>query len=82
MPGFNIMVKPDHNNNLTLEDGSNIAVVGGGPSGSFFAYFALEMANRIGLDINIDIIEAKDFNCSGAAGCTGHRQIENCGYAL
>lgn len=54
---------------LTLSDGANIAVVGGGPSGSFFSYFALESASRFDLNINIDIIEAKDFNCCGAAGC-------------
>jgi len=63
------MVKTDKKNNLTLEDGAQIAVVGGGPSGSFFSYFAMEMASRFGMNINIDIIEAKDFNCSGAAGC-------------
>nr|NQU93227.1 hypothetical protein [Bacteroidota bacterium] len=56
-------------NNLVLEDGANIAVVGGGPSGSFFTYFALDFADRYGLDVNIDIFEAKDFTCSGPAGC-------------
>ncbi len=60
-------------NNLVLEDGATIAVVGGGPSGSFFAYFAFEHADRYGLDINIDILEAKDFTCDGPAGCN------NCG---
>ena len=54
---------------LTLTDGSQIAVVGGGPSGSFFSYFALELADRFGLEISIDIIEAKDFNSCGPAGC-------------
>jgi len=56
-------------NNLVLEDGANIAVVGGGPSGSFFTYFALDFADRFGLDINIDIFEAKDFTCAGPSGC-------------
>lgn len=56
-------------NNLVLEDGSNIAVVGGGPSGSFFTYFALDFADRFGLEINIDIFEAKDFTVCGSAGC-------------
>jgi flavin-dependent dehydrogenase len=60
----------DHQaNDLVLEDGANIAVVGGGPSGSFFTYFALDFAERFGLDINIDIIEAKDFTCAGSPGC-------------
>lgn len=56
-------------NKLALKDGSNIAVVGGGPSGSFFTYFALDYANRYGEKINIDIFEAKKFNCTGPAGC-------------
>ena len=54
---------------LVLEDGSKVAVVGGGPSGSFFTYFALDLAERIGLDIQIDIIEAKQFVCAGPTGC-------------
>lgn len=58
---------------MVLEDGSKIAVVGGGPSGSFFTYFAFELADRYGLDIDIDIFEAKDFTCDGPLGCN------NCG---
>jgi len=56
-----------------LDDGSKIAVIGGGPAGSFFTYFALDFAERIGLDISIDIYEAKDLTCSGPVGCN------NCG---
>ncbi len=56
-------------NNLVLEDGSNIAVIGGGPSGSFFTYFTLDYAQRFGLEVNVDIIESKDFKCAGPAGC-------------
>lgn len=56
-------------NKLVLKNGSNIAVVGGGPSGSFFTYFALDFAARYRLEINIDIIEAKEFTCAGIAGC-------------
>ncbi len=59
--------------NLTLEDGSKIAVIGGGPAGSFFTYFALEFASRFGISIGIDIFEAKNFNAEGPAGCN------NCG---
>jgi flavin-dependent dehydrogenase len=54
---------------LFLDDGSKIAVIGGGPAGSFFSYFALDFAKRFGIGIDIDIIEQKDFNCSGPAGC-------------
>ena len=56
-----------------LEDGSKIAVIGGGPAGSFFTYFALDFAERLGMDISIDIYEPKDFNCVGPKGCN------NCG---
>ncbi len=52
-----------------LADGSRIAVIGGGPAGSFFSYYALDYAERLGLDIGIDIYEAKDFTKIGAAGC-------------
>ena len=56
-----------------LDDGSKIAVVGGGPAGTFFAYFAMDFADRLGMDIEIDIYEAKDFKCAGPKGCN------NCG---
>lgn len=54
---------------IELVDGSCIAVIGGGPSGSFFSYFALEFAGRFDLDIHIDIYEAKNFSKIGAGGC-------------
>jgi flavin-dependent dehydrogenase len=44
-------------------------VIGGGPAGSFFAYFLLDMAERAGIDIQLDIYEAKDFSVPGPAGC-------------
>lgn len=52
-----------------LEDGSRVAVMGGGPAGSFFSYFLLQMAERVGLDIQVQIFEPKDFACSGPKGC-------------
>ena len=55
--------------NLKLTDGSSIAVIGGGPAGSFFSYFAFDFAQRIDLNIAIDIYEAKDFCAMGPAGC-------------
>jgi len=58
---------------LVLKDGSSIAVIGGGPAGSFYTYFAFDLAQRMGLEINIDIIEPKDFTCAGPKGCN------NCG---
>ncbi|MBI1954821.1 MAG: hypothetical protein HYS38_00335 [Acidobacteria bacterium] len=54
---------------LKLEHGSRVAVIGGGPAGSFFSYFILDMAKRIGLDIEVDIYEPRDFSRPGPAGC-------------
>jgi flavin-dependent dehydrogenase len=54
---------------FTLRDGSRIAVVGGGPAGSFFSYFLLKMANAIDLDIEVDIFEPRSFQYCGPAGC-------------
>ncbi len=56
-----------------LQDGSKIAVIGGGPAGSFFTYFALDFAERLGTEISVDIYEPKDFSCAGPKGCN------NCG---
>lgn len=56
-------------NKLELEDGSRIAVIGGGPAGSFFTYFALDFARHMDLNIQIDIIEPKTFSKAGPAGC-------------
>jgi len=54
---------------LSLSNGSRIAVVGGGPSGSFFAFFLLKMAAAIDLDIEVDIYDPRSFSRCGPAGC-------------
>jgi len=54
---------------FVLNDGSRVAVIGGGPAGSFFSYFLLEMAKRIGVDVGVDIYESRDFAQAGPAGC-------------
>jgi len=54
---------------LELADGSRIGVIGGGPAGSFFAYFLLKMAESIGLDVAVDIFEPRLFSHRGPAGC-------------
>ena len=45
----------DSSDDLELSDGSRIAVIGGGPAGSFVSYFLLEMADRSGLEIDVEI---------------------------
>ena len=54
---------------LVLEDGANVSVIGGGPTGSFFSIFALKMAKMVGKKLNITIFESKDFTKAGPAGC-------------
>ena len=54
---------------LKLVHGSRVAVVGGGPAGSFFTYFLLDMAQRAGLQLLVDIYEPRDFTTAGPAGC-------------
>jgi len=52
-----------------LMSGSKVAVIGGGPAGSFFSYFLLNMAVRADLDIQLDIYEPRRFAEFGPAGC-------------
>jgi len=54
---------------LELTDGSRVAVLGGGPAGSFFSYFLLQIAQRVGLDLRLDIYEARDFSALAPKGC-------------
>ena len=41
----------DTGTDLNLQDGSRVAVIGGGPAGSFFTYFLLRMAEEIDLEL-------------------------------
>ena len=50
-------------------DGSRVAVIGGGPAGSLFAYFLLDMADRVDLRLEVDIFEPRLFAQPGPAGC-------------
>ena len=54
---------------MTLEDGARVGVIGGGPAGSFFAYFLLTFAQRMDLKVDVDIYEPRDFAKPGPAGC-------------
>lgn len=60
------MTKTD---NLKLTNGSRIAVIGGGPSGSLTSYFILDLAHRLDLQLDLDIYEAQDYTKFGPAGC-------------
>jgi flavin-dependent dehydrogenase len=54
---------------LALEDGSRVGVIGGGPSGSLFAFFLLRFAELIDLDLRVDVYEPRDFAAVGPGGC-------------
>jgi flavin-dependent dehydrogenase len=59
----------DNSPTLKLDEGSQIAVIGGGPAGSFFSHFLLDLADRFGIDVGVDIYEPKDFSKFGPIGC-------------
>ncbi len=52
-----------------LRDGARIGVIGGGPAGSFFSIFVLDLAGRAGLRVSVDLYEPKDFRLEGPRGC-------------
>ena len=54
---------------LTLENGSRVVIVGGGPAGSFFAYFLLRLAALVDVRVDVDIFEPRHFTHCGPAGC-------------
>jgi flavin-dependent dehydrogenase len=63
------MNKLKGNSNLELRDGARIAVLGGGPAGSFFSIFALKLAKQINKDIDLTIYEQKSFLNEGPSSC-------------
>ena len=65
------MLKQNKNTNgeFELSSGSRICVIGGGPAGSFFTYFLIELAERVGVELQVDNLEAKNFLNVGPIGC-------------
>src|SRR5512134_1690015 len=61
---------PPRPEEILLDDGSRVAIVGGGPAGSFFGYFLLRMSEAMGIrDLAVDIYEPRLFRHCGPAGC-------------
>jgi len=52
-----------------LQHGSRIAVVGGGPAGSFAALHLLKLARETDLDLDLTVYEPRSFADPGTAGC-------------
>lgn len=46
-----------------------MAVMGGGPAGSFFSYFLLDLAERMSVGLTVDIYEPRDFSLPAPKGC-------------
>ncbi len=53
----------------TLEQGSRVSIVGGGPAGSLFAIHLLMQAEMKGLRLKVTIHERRSFERDGAPGC-------------
>lgn len=56
-------------NGTSLGDGSRVAVIGGGPAGSFFCWFLLAAAERLGFSFHVDVYEPRDYSRPGPGGC-------------
>jgi flavin-dependent dehydrogenase len=54
---------------LALDDGSRVAIIGGGPAGSFAAFFLMRLADMSGLDLEVDVYEPRRFLHCGPGGC-------------
>jgi flavin-dependent dehydrogenase len=69
VPTFSKLAVNSISASTKLQDNSRVAVLGGGPAGSFFSYFLLDMAERVGLDLKVDIYEPRDFSLPAPKGC-------------
>lgn len=56
-------------NTLQLKSGSRVAVIGGGPAGSFFALHLLKGAQARGLPLEVILFERRRFELPGPPGC-------------
>jgi len=64
---------------MSLQNGGRVAIVGGGPAGSFFAIHLLREARRLNRHLDVVIVEkrgptdtgADDFQCKGCNFCAG-----------
>ncbi len=68
---------------LTLADGSRVAVMGGGPAGSLFAYYVLGLAETAGIELEVDLYDPQDFArphptaCNMCGGIISETLVQN-----
>lgn len=62
-------MRPTSDPSPQLVQDSRIAVVGGGPAGSFFALSILDLAQSNGIHLHVTIFERKDLTAAGPKGC-------------
>ncbi|OGO39071.1 MAG: hypothetical protein A2147_07365 [Chloroflexi bacterium RBG_16_57_8] len=56
---------------MKLQNGTRIAVIGGGPAGSFFALYLRRFSEEAGLQPEITVYQDRDFDGLGPKGCKG-----------
>ncbi|MBF0109151.1 MAG: hypothetical protein HQL76_08255 [Magnetococcales bacterium] len=54
---------------MKLSDNSRVAIIGGGPAGSMAGFFLMELSQRIGMKLHVDLYDPKDFSRFGPSGC-------------
>ncbi len=54
-----------------METGSEVAIIGGGPAGSFFALYLLHYARERGMRPEVTIYQQRNFDEPGPKGCKG-----------
>jgi flavin-dependent dehydrogenase len=54
---------------MQLVNNSRVVIVGGGPAGSFTGLHLLRLAKEANLDLEVTILEARDFDRPGPSGC-------------
>ncbi|MFC2021426.1 FAD-dependent oxidoreductase [Chloroflexota bacterium] len=58
-------------NSDKIETNSKIAIIGGGPTGSFFALYILHYARQRGIQPEVTIYQERNFSELGPKGCKG-----------